>query len=58
MIGDSPFDLTPVLAPFGWAAAAFVIAGLATLLCAAMRERRAGLRPVGAVTRPDPRLAA
>ena len=59
MIGNLPLDLTPVLAPFGWAGAMLVIAGLTAVVVEAMRARRA--RPARA-SEParghDPRLAA
>ena len=54
MISSMPLDLTPTLAPFGWAALGFVMAGLAAVLVEAIRDRRArSRRPVEA-----PRLAA
>ena len=59
MIGNLPLDLTSVLAPFGWAGAMFVIAGLTAVVVEAMRAHRA--RPARAfapVRRHDPRLAA
>ena len=59
MIGNLPLDLTPVLAPFGWASAIFVMAGLTAVVVRAMRARRA--RPARAFEPArghDPRLAA
>jgi hypothetical protein len=59
MIGSMPLDLTPLLAPFGWAAATIVIVGLAAIVVTAMRARRTRPdRAVEPVRAQDPRLAA
>ena len=55
MIGSLPLDLTPVLAPFGWAGATLVIVGLTALVVEAMRARRPVVEPARSQT---PRLAA